>query len=353
MTTPGSGGGELADELYGALVARGRVRAQLDDLLAVLIALRPDVATSSDRYRRLADVLGELTASGSIVPSVGQVRRGDVGLPRSVEMTGTSSRRSPRKANPALTHPWVPSMRWAAEIPRGSKLFRQLVQLNAWCAAHSTSDVVPVRERSLEIFGDDKELGRLLLGALAAPGRRPAELRVEVVHPPMAVERVAAATGGSMLVVENGTTFRSVLRAARRHAAGGVPVAVCWVGYGAGNQLASILPSVVALDPRPARLLYFGDLDPPGLTMAADAAAVCAAHGLPALEPHALLYRWLIEAGRPQQHANRAAWPRPGLDWLECDLATLVVDRLGTSHWLAQEWVGATMLAARPAWALG
>jgi len=51
--------------------------------------------------------------------------------------------------------------------------------------------VVPVRERSLELTGDEKQFDGLRGSRLFAPGRlSPALLRYEEVHPPFVYERV-------------------------------------------------------------------------------------------------------------------------------------------------------------------
>lgn len=342
--------GAWADALLAAIQRRGTRRVPIGEVVAALVEVRPDLATAGDRFRRLGLVLDALAARGSVTLTARQVRYADAALPSSVVLARPV--RAAVGADPALTHPWVPSMRWVAEVGRQPLLTRQrLIQLNRWLANHRDRPVVPVRERSLDIFGDDKVLERLLRrgGVLAAAGRQPPELRVEVVHPPMAVERVSANAGSGLLVVENGTTFHSVLRAARQHANAGT-IDLGWVGYGSGEQLPVILPSVARLDPRPSFVGYFGDLDPPGLRFAAAGAAV-SANGLPRMEPHRLLYAWLLQRGRVQPRTDRASWPAEGLAWLGTRLAARVQQVLGDEGWLAQEWVGLELLASSAAWA--
>ena len=70
----------------------------------------------------------------------------------------------------------------------------------------------------------------------------------------------------------------------------------------------------------------------------------------PALEPHPLLYEWLLDHDRPQPRGCQDDWPTAGLAWLGPELAAKVVDRLGDAHWLAQEWVGLDLLRSWPGW---
>jgi hypothetical protein len=335
----------VADDVATWIASGTARRIPVESLMPRLVALRPELATSADRYHRLRAVVDELVRRGVVEPSKAHDTRLGARLPRSLRVTG----RTPAAVeNPARRFPWVPDMAWAADGPRRPAVIHdQLVDISTWIAAHPQPAPVPVRERSLELFGDDKVLDRLLSRVLR--GRAAVEaLAIEQVHPPMAYSEVAGAVGRRVLVVENGTTFHSALRAARHHVAAGVPVAVRWVGYGAGGQMEAIVPSLCHLVPD--ELSYFGDLDPEGLGFAARGAVRARAAQLPPLAPATVLYRWLLDRGRPQRKARPAPWPADGLAWLGPDLAARLVATLGEGAWLAQEWVGTTALEADPTW---
>lgn len=342
---------QLVDELAARLAATARRRVRVPEVLTLLVELRPELATEGQRYRRLGDVLTELVRRGLVTTSNQRVRYLGASLPSTVTLLTTPVRA--RRDNPALRFPWVEELAWVAgsrALPTGQ--FDLLCRLSDWIAANRGRPSVPVRERSLEIFDRDKVLGLLIDGILRD---RPAVidgLAVYRCHPPMAVARVEGSSGRTVLVVENGTTFDSALRAARHHVAAGARVEIGWIAYGAGEQLASIIPSVGDLRPHPKAILYFGDLDPEGLRFPAAGAVSCEANALPQLKPARLLYEILLDRGRPHTKDGKRSmsWPAAGLAWLGEPLASRLRQTCAPGEWLPQEWVGIEILTADPSW---
>lgn len=128
---------------------------------------------------------------------------------------------------------WRAELAWAADP--GSDLSASEVKLlaavNDWLA-RGDRRLVPVRERSLEVFGDEKLLETLLLGRLFGPGRLTLDLLWAESCWPEVVESVAG-PGADWLIVENYTTYVSVSRAAQRV---GYPDRVIW---GSGNHMSA------------------------------------------------------------------------------------------------------------------
>jgi len=324
-----------------------RSRISPDDLMEELVRASPEMAVSAGRFARLKEAIDVLVADGIFEPSKALAPRQGIGLAKAYLIPQAER---PPTPPPARSHPWMPLMAWCATWRwPNEETYGHVVAVNRWLASHSDGvAVVPVRERSLEITGHDKALGKLLDGPFKPRSDLLRALAVRDAPPPMAITEVHGATGRGILVVENGTTFHSVLEAASGHAERGRPVAWKWIGYGAGRQLGAILPSLVSMGPDP--IAYFGDLDPEGLEIAA-AGAVAARDGhLGRLLPHLDLYRALLKSGRPQHRESRKAWPAVGLAWLGAELADSVVGRLRTNSWLAQEWIGLTWLSRETDW---
>jgi hypothetical protein len=344
-------GDQLVNEMAARLAATTRRQLKVHELLGLLVELRPELATDGQRYRRLGDVLAELERRELIAASNERARHLGAILPSTVTLLTTPART--RRDNPALRFPWVEELAWVAgsrALPTG--LFDRLCRVSDWIAANRGRPPVPERERSLEIFDQDKVLGLLVDGVFRD---RPAvvdALAIYRCHPPMAVARVEGSSGGIVLVVENSTSFDSALRAARHHVSAGAPVEIGWIAYGAGEQVASIVPSLSDLQPRPTAIRYFGDLDPEGLRFPAAGAVSCEANSLPRLEPAHRLYEILLDRGRPRgkDRKRSTGWPPDGLAWLGESLANRLRQTCAPGEWLPQEWVGVEILTADPCW---
>jgi len=116
---------------------------------------------------------------------------------------GTDRRTGPRLAPPASLGPSVNAKR---RLSRAELHF--LTAVNSWLPQARPSIVVPMRERSWQLVGDDRALEGMRSGRLFGPGRLTLEiLRCRSSWPPVH-ERVFG--GGRWLVVENWSTFESL-----------------------------------------------------------------------------------------------------------------------------------------------
>jgi hypothetical protein len=229
---------------------------------------------------------------------------------------------------------WRPELAWAADLRFRADELERLKRVNAWLRDLDPGEpVVPVRERSLELFGDEKMLERLLGGRLFFDGGLSLELlRARTVHPPFVCHRISAAP--VLLVIENHHTYDSFVRTLG--AGGRVGV----VAYGAGSAFVGSVTYANDLDPPVEEIRYFGDLDARGLRIPVDADR---ARGplLPPVRPAEHLYRRLLELG-----VRAAAPPVPAeiaarlVSWLPADLRDEVAAMLAGGCRMAQEAVG-------------
>ncbi len=201
-------------------------------------------------------------------------------------------------------------------------------------------DIVPIKERSLEIFGDEKRLDALLPSALFRPERLRLErdLRCETIGEPLPWKRGPAGSAARpLIVVENAATWHSYCR---WNGERGLFSAVV---YGCGNRFvdgARYLADLFAELGGPRRVLYFGDLDPRGLEIPQEASSKIQPHGLPSIEPHLWSYRQLFALAEGHAQPWDGEPPSPGLcDWLG-ELAEPARQLLAAKLRLAQEHVG-------------
>lgn len=305
-----------------------RVRVTPDLLVAAASVDRTAAASVGWRARVLA-ALSDLADAGVITLSRSTVDS----LPRFV--TRPELARIPVAApDPVI---WHHELSWVDGLALGTAERRFLVAVNAWLPRRR-GVAVPMRERSLEIFGDEKELERWVLGPLFGSGRLSlAGLDCVACWPP--VEQTVLGTG-DWLVIENYTTYVSVRRRAAELAFDGRIV------WGSGNQVGTRLATLAATGAdRPGRCWYFGDIDAGGFKVAKLAVSRASEVDIGLVEPARGLYRLAlrgtaVRAGKPAPETAR--WART---WLGGALGDAVAEVVGAGERIVQEHVGQEVLA--------
>lgn len=342
----------LVTALAAAIAGHRTRRVPLTVLRIAFAQHDPTGAANSSARARLRAAIDELAAQNRIVlPKQKKLYEAHATpeLPTWVERPA-----APRAARPkAPARVWRPELAAAARLATKPAEFDVLERVDAFLRDADSRPVVPHRERSLELFGNEKKLDALMRTRLFTSGALTLDLlRCFQAPLPLTAQHVGRpGPNAQLLIVENHATYASVLRAARERVA--VGAAGFGVGYGAGNQLPTAIEGATQLDPRPTAMWYFGDLDIEGLRIAAEAAATAIHHGLPSIRPAVPLYRELLGRGA-QQPGNkalgeRAAWETT--DWLEDDgLRSAATAVLVAGERIAQESVGYETLSRCDAW---
>ena len=213
-----------------------------------------------------------------------------------------------------------------------------LLKLQQFFAQGRNGPSVPVKERSLSIFGDEKRLDQLMRGsALFGNGRlTPEALRCFIVSEPLPWT-VGPDPAGPILVIENAATWHSYCRWNIEHKLFSAVV------YGCGNRFVDGIRSlrdIFAALNGPRRVFYFGDLDPQGLLIPQEASNRSQGSGLPVVDPHLWSYRQLLAAGNGHGQPWEGEPASPTLcDWLaEC--AEPARQLFAANQRLAQEHIG-------------
>lgn len=329
-----------ADQFHRCLLdhSDGKVRLELDAVRIAFQQVYPELAATPSargKLRQLLDVLqlderlelpkGRHLWDASALPA----------LPRWVQLP----RESVSGEKPDLRAiPWCPELRFLATT-RVFVSLADLLRLQEFFARGGRErPLVPIKERSLDIFGDEKRLDQLeRSSALFGEGRlTPETLRCFIVPEPL-----PWAAGPNplcpILVIENVATWHSYCRwnvERKRFSA---------VVYGCGNRFVDgirSLSDIFAVLGGPRRVLYFGDLDPQGLLIPQEASNRAQAAGLPAVEPHLWSYRQLLALAEGGGQPWDGESPSSTLcDWLGED-ADPVRQLFAASQRLAQEHVG-------------
>jgi hypothetical protein len=325
--------------------ARGRRRLDQTAVWRAFARAHPVEAGSAEARERLAARLTELAAEDRLVlPAVagqGWDRSARPPLPEWVRLPATTK---PTAKLDLHSTPWapelgfVPSLGWtdrSAELQALQQFFTKGGRMRP---------LVPMRERSVQLFGDEKLLDCLVKGPLFGEGRLDlAALRCFAMAPPLVYEDgPPAARGRPVLVVENHHTWWSFCRWNAKVSA------YSSVVFGAGKAFARDAVAFVAekcQELRAPHAHYFGDLDPTGLYIPNHAATAYApVHGLHIL-PAIRWYRLLLERAEEVPLPTGPCLPEEGLDWLPVELRGKVIAHFEAGRRVPQELVGTEVLA--------
>jgi hypothetical protein len=330
----------IAAAIARAVAASRPRRVPLQDLLVAAASVDRTAAAAVGWRARILVAITALADEGAIeLPRTRMDRTAQPPLPAYV--TRPAAERPQRQSHSSVV--WHADLAWAAELDDRGTLSpaerRFLVVVNTWLPRRRGIRV-PLRERSLDLFGDEKVLEKWVLGSLFAPRRLTFELlETYPCWPPVEQTRLGS---GAWLLVENYTTYRSISDRAEQLDFDGRIV------WGSGNQVGTRLSALVATTPPPGRCWYFGDIDAGGVRAARLAVTRAAELGLPPLAPARGCYRLALhhgtarQSGRTPPAADAVTWARA---WFGGVLGDDAVDVLVAKQRIVQEYVGVEVLA--------
>jgi hypothetical protein len=251
----------------------------------------------------------------------------------------------PRVPAVAPGYNWHPLLAFAA-TERNRLRLEAARCINEWLKSDPDLSLnVPIKERSLEIFGDEKRLDCLRAGSDCLFGCVSlSSLGCRVCPIPLPYEAgPASAVGKPLLIVENNDSWVSFSmwnRSAARLSA---------VAYAGGGHAKSLAYDETFIDELISRfqaeaLYYFGDIDPAGLRIASQAAQRRALRLALPLQPAASLYMWLLQHGRrtPLEGSERVT--DQDIAWLPPDVRGLVTALFASKQRVPQEALGTRVL---------
>jgi hypothetical protein len=280
---------QLLDELNAIAGRRKRLLAvECDDaLLEVAAQLRAD----PDRRRRLLELLTALRDNKLIEWSAARDRSVLPVLPSFVIVNAANVPTPLTESLPVV--PWRPELEWIYDLRLTAAEHETLITVNAYRRdRNSAQEPIPHRERSLQLFGDEKRIDRLVRSRLFVPGRLSLELLDAYwAAPPIAWTVVGSS--GDWVVSENAASFHTLQRVLvnKAHA----------VAYGGGGAFAQSIAGLHIAEGE--RILYVGDLDAEGLAIPQRAGITAELFGLPSPQPFKELWALLVvladECGQP------------------------------------------------------
>lgn len=316
------------------LILQPGKRVALTTLRTLWLDAYPEQVATPDRDQQLLAALALAQTQGVLrLPGpAGFEKLGNPPMPKSVTLV--REERRPQAIDYGAVS-WLPEMGFWPNLSPGEQATAFMI--NEWLIRRRGRFMqVPLRERSLDIFGDEKFLDSRARNGALFNGRMPLSaigaMRVE--HP--LAYRPADAMGLPVLVVENHHTFWSLgewNEQAKRYSA---------IVYGGGNTIcASGLALVEVMREREARRAeYFGDIDPEGLSIPLKFNRL---HQLQ-LSPGIGFYQMLLEVGRRREPVMLpSGYESLAMAWLP-DLAEEVNTLWGEGFWMPQEGLGLEQL---------
>ena len=289
-----------------ALRALGKRRIRLPELRNAYLRAHPDAFNAPDLRQLLLEALRRLERDELAdlpTPGRGWDTSGSPALPRTARL------RDVARARPApMAHAWLPVLAFAAD-ERHPVRRADLQAINAFLLSTRDRSLssVPTRERSLQIFGNEKRLDDLRKGEPTLFEGRISldDLHCYAVAPPLPCETPGSRCAGRpILVLENYHSYDSFRRWNRESAL------YAAVAYGGGNAFRQGAGNLDDLIVRTSAVgaFYVGDLDPAGIDILLGVNERRRAEGQMLVRPHLGLYGWLLTHGcrRPLERAPTA-----------------------------------------------
>lgn len=331
----------MSAEFLSRLQKSSRKRVPLEEVRREFFDAHPELVASPTRNAQLLDALRALEQAQLIqLPAPGSWEKlGNPPLPNWVQLARDTSK---AESEDYSAIPWVPELGFWPEL-KGTALESAKVINEFLLRRRGSLRQVPIKERSLEIFGDEKRLDAMRTGSDALfGGRLPLSTIGAFLAPLPLPYRQADAPGRPVLVLENHNSFYSFgewNHSAKRYSA---------VVYGAGEAFRSSGRALgqVLREVGGVGVEYLGDLDPTGVRIPVDfnlAVGPEAIQVVPALE----FYRWLLENGirRPKApEPERGSTAAIGREWLGAELGESLIKLWAEGSWVPQEALGLEVL---------
>lgn len=329
----------MSEAFLHLLRGSSRKRVPLLDVKRAFFEAHPEALTNPSRNEQLLSALRGLESSCAVqLPAAGSWERvGNPPLPNWVQLVRDEA------AQPSQDYSqvsWVPELGFWTDLKPSALEAAKAV--NDFLLRRRTNlFLAPIKERSLEIFGDEKRLDTLETGGRLFAGRLPLSAIGAFKVPLPLPYRMAEAPGMPVLVVENHNSFWSFgewNQAAKRYSA---------VVYGSGEAFRSTGAALgqVLREVQGVGAEYLGDLDPKGVRIPHEFNGASAITD-PKVRPAVDWYRWLLQNGRKREKPECATADKAhALAWLGDGLGEELAAVWRAGLWIPQEGLGYEQLA--------
>lgn len=247
-------------------ISQGKKKVSEDSLLKVFAKTFPESYYSSKiDYQRLLELLQELFEQGLIdFPSDKNWNHTmKLSLPRWIVILDT--KKKPLKKD-VHSIPWHPALSWISTVQRlNQNTIINLIKLNDFIVSRGLQELkrIPIKERSLEIFGNEKILDKWVNRSWFSEHITLEQLGCYKTYEPFAAKITSQTDNHRAIIIENRDTFDSFWRSNEQVA----PPPYNYVIYGHGKAIEERILWIKDFDTEITTIDYFGDLDQEGINI--------------------------------------------------------------------------------------
>jgi len=331
------------------LAGAGRVKLKLETVQAEFLKTFPHFQGSVDRRQRLRESLDELAATGSVrLPA--DERKGWEHVPAPALPKWILFERALAQPKERFDHrafPWVGELGFVVGL-RALRHPDEVRRIHEFLRNGGRQrPIVPVKERSYEIFGDEKRLDSLLNSQLFAKERLTLEiLRCRQVPASLPCVPASCTAKQPWLILENESTFHSFCRLNRlvnQH--NGIVLGSGIAVLRATDFLAGLLQSTTSGHVK--QFLYFGDLDHDGIQIPFQLDKRLGDQYGIQVQPAEQYYLWLLDASGVGFSDSLAEGHSGSISWFPSAMRKRIHIALLRSRPLVQEAIGWEFLATK------
>lgn len=250
------------EEFYIELNKSKRVKISFNDVLHIYNKVYSEHKNSSDKNQRILILLNILEKNKQISFSKTKWnKRVSPPIPEYINLLGKETNK--QKIALLKQKSWVPKLSFSVDINNLEQL-KTLEKINDFYIEtnYEKLSVIPIRERSMKIFNDEKKLDSLHKKSILFDGRLTLhDLKCEDIAPPLYYEAIADCNGKPALICENSNSFHSFNRWNKQSEIYGAII------YGNGNEFRKTHYWLNEIQKKHqiSNFFYFGDIDPIGL----------------------------------------------------------------------------------------
>jgi len=312
------------------------VKIGSDRFQQIFSQIAPELNADPTRRRRLWETLEKL-AEQQIIGLPAKTKAGWTSppvppLPKWIRIV-----REPRPKAEVFDHknfPWVAQLQFIPEMDR-LKSPSDALKIHEFLKRNPEPPIVPIKERSWQIFGDEKHLETILGSTLFGANRLTEEvLHCRMVSLTLQYHSLPNRIDAPALIVENESSFHSFTRLNAQKELYSATI------YGAGHAVlkGTEFLQELAQSLKSHQFLYFGDLDRRGLGIAQELNEAMRKLGI-SIIPAEMLYRKLLDVSSTCQGVS-IDLPKSFLSWLPASLQANVNEHLRERGRVAQEALG-------------